>query len=201
MDQGWRRKAISELRIPGTGKVLDAATGTGDVAIEIATRMPNAIVVGTDISSGMLKAAEEKTRSRKLDSRISYVEADVLQLPFEQDSFDGAVISFGLRNVEDPQKGITELTRVVRPKGRVVVLEFSRPKSALIRLGHSLYLRAIPLLGGLVSGSSAYMYLSSSIRAFTSTVRIEELMVRAGLKNIRVIPLFFGTVSVYVGEK
>lgn len=190
----WRRAAVRWAGVRGGERVLDCATGTGDLAIAFARA--GARVTGTDFVPEMIERAKVKAPS------IAFEVADVTHLPYDDDSFDAASISFGIRNVGDPAKGIAEMARVVRPGGRVVVLEFGQPRSRAFGALYDLYRkRLLPRVGGAITGErAAYEYLESSTARFPCGEEFAELM-RSAAKFERVEwrPLTFGIAYLYRG--
>lgn len=196
----WRRAAVKESRVGPGMKVLDCATGTGDLALSFARAVqPGGRVLGTDFCAEMLEPAPEKAARAGL--QIDFQVADAMALPFEADRFDVATISFGIRNVDDPVKCLSEMARVVKPGGRVVVLEFGQP-TGLFGLLFRLYSRVVmPAVGGLLTGNrEAYEYLPRTSAAFPAAERFLDLMDRSGAFASREArPLTFGTAWIYVG--
>jgi demethylmenaquinone methyltransferase/2-methoxy-6-polyprenyl-1,4-benzoquinol methylase len=192
----WRRKAVRWSGASEGNSVLDCATGTGDLAIAFKKAVGNGRVVGTDFTPEMIELARNKS------SRIEFEVADVTALPFDDDTFDIASISFGIRNVGDPVKGIAEMARVVRPGGHVIVLEFGQPSNRLFRVVYDAYRRHfLPRLGGAVTGEGdAYDYLESSAARFPCGEEFVSLMrSAAAFKSSDVRPLTFGIAYLYRG--
>lgn len=203
IDRRWRKVAVRQLAIPDGGRVLDVATGTGDVALEIACRTaPTVRIVGTDFTQGMLVRGREKVVASQYAGRIELVNAPCESLPYPEAVFDGVTIAFGIRNVVDRAAGLREMTRVLKPGGRLVVLEFSTPRSPLFRTVYHFYFhRLLPRLGGLLSRRSAYQYLPESVQEFPDRQTFMAMMTAAGLASPRCIDLTGGIASVFVGEK
>lgn len=202
MDRGWRRQLVRALQPPNlaVGKVLDVATGTADVALDIAEAYPEAHVVGLDPSVGMLQVGERKVQKRGLD-RVELVEGDAQAMPFADDTFDASCVSFGIRNVPDRAKGLAEMARVTRHGGRVVVLELSEPQGAgPMALGARFHIRVtMPMLGRLLSSAHEYRYLQESVSAFPPAPEFAQMMRDAGIEIRAVKPLAFGAAYLYVG--
>lgn len=203
VDRRWRRIAVSQLTVPAGGRVLDVATGTGDVALEIARQTdPSVKIVGADFTQGMLVRGREKVAASPHKGRIELVNAPCEDLPHPTGTFDGATIAFGIRNVVDRERGLREMTRVLKPGGRVVVLEFATPRSRLFRAIYLCYFhQLLPRLGGLLSRRSAYQYLPESVQEFPDRQTFLGMMGEAGLTALRHIDLTGGIAVVYVGTK
>ena len=200
LDRGWRRKLIRALEVSSGGRVLDVATGTADVAIDAARAVDGLRVTGLDPSVGMLEVGRRKLRDGGLDDRIDLVVGDAQAMAFEDGAFDAACISFGIRNVPDRTLGLSEMRRVVRPGGKVVVLELGEPRRGITAPFARFHIHhVVPRLGALLSGDREYRYLAQSIRAFPEPEAFLGLMREAGLMDVRVEPLFFGVAHLYVG--
>ena len=203
IDRGWRRKAIRILRASGPKLVLDVATGTGDLAIEIAKKSPEASVVGLDISQEMLKAGRVKIAHRKLDDRIEMVKGDSEDIRYPDNTFDGITVAFGVRNFEHLDRGLREMLRVLKPGGKLIVLEFSQPYGFPFRQLFQWYFKNIlPRIGRVASTDpAAYGYLYESVQAFPEGEEFVHILQANGFKNSQCKPLTLGVCSLYVAEK
>jgi demethylmenaquinone methyltransferase/2-methoxy-6-polyprenyl-1,4-benzoquinol methylase len=203
IDRRWRTFAVAQLQIPAGGWVLDVASGTGDVALEIAARTPASVrIVGEDFTQGMLVRGREKVEKSPYRGRILLVNAPCESMPHPAAIFDGVTIAFGIRNVVDRLAGLREMCRVLKPGGRVVILEFSNPRSRLFKVLYHFYFRRIlPFLGGLLSQRSAYQYLPDSVLEFPDQSTFMALMAEAGFTELKHFDLTFGIATVYVGNR
>ncbi|MBN2644182.1 MAG: bifunctional demethylmenaquinone methyltransferase/2-methoxy-6-polyprenyl-1,4-benzoquinol methylase UbiE [Desulfuromonadaceae bacterium] len=201
IDRSWRRFAVGQLQIPPGGMVLDMATGTGDVALEIASRTPDSVmIIGEDFTQGMLLKGREKIAASPYRHRIELVNAPCEAIPHPDNLFDGVTIAFGIRNVVDRQAGLAEMCRVLKPGGRAVILEFSTPSNPLFKAIYTTYFHQIlPTIGGLLSKRSAYKYLPDSVAGFPPQEQFKSMMRDAGFIDVRHHDLTFGIASVYVG--
>ena len=201
-DRKWRRVAIRKLGDLDGARVLDVATGTGDVAVSLLQRNP-AKVVGVDIAAAMLERARLKASQCEGAERLEYVTAGAEDLPFDDAIFDAAIVAFGVRNFENMDLSLQEIHRTLRPNAPLIVLEFSRPSSAIVRWGSAVYSRyLLPAIGGLLSGEQgAYKYLPDSIRAFPSGQEFLQRMRRAGFRQLQATPMTLGIVTVYRGQR
>ncbi len=199
IDQRWRRQVVDLLQLSGSSRVLDLATGTADLALLVAQRLPQAKVVGLDPSTNMLSIGMAKVRKAGAEGRIELVHGDACQLPFEDGSFDGITMGYGIRNVTDRPRALREMSRVLRRGGRVCILETGEPTGPL-GLAARLHMRVVvPLLGGLLSGAPAeYRYLQQSTTAFPRPERFAEIMEGSGLRVLQVVPLLAGASHIYV---
>ncbi|HVM17611.1 MAG TPA: bifunctional demethylmenaquinone methyltransferase/2-methoxy-6-polyprenyl-1,4-benzoquinol methylase UbiE [Gaiellaceae bacterium] len=191
LDRRWRRFAAEAAARPGE-RVVDVCCGTGDLAVECARR--GAAVTGLDFSPAMLE------RARRKDPRIEWIEGDALQLPFADASFDGATVGFGVRNLEDLERGLAELRRVVRPGGRLAVLEITRPRGLLRPFYRVWFDAVVPLLGRVLPGGAAYTYLPASVRRFPEPDELAELLRAAGFGDVRYRLFAGGIVALHTGE-
>lgn len=203
IDKLWRKKAVSIIKRHGGKNMLDVATGTGDLAINMGKSMPDARITGIDLSEKMIGCGLAKIRSAKLDDRIQLMQADCLDLPFDDDSFDVITVAYGVRNFEKLQQGYNEMARVMKPGGMLVVIELSTPTSRWVLPFYKLYTRhIIPMVGRIVSKDvRAYTYLPESIAAVPQGQAMLSLMEKAGFKQTRHLPLTFGTCTIYIGIK
>jgi demethylmenaquinone methyltransferase / 2-methoxy-6-polyprenyl-1,4-benzoquinol methylase len=202
VDGRWRKKTVRALNLgPGPARVLDLATGTGDLAFAIAKAHPEARVVGVDPSIGMLEVGRKKAMSRKLSAQVTLVQGDAQALTFDDDTFDAACIAFGIRNVPDRARGLAEMKRVVRPGGRVCVLELGEPRRGVLGpLARFHVHHVVPRMGALISGKREYRYLQRSIAAFPPPEQFASLMTSVGLQMCEVVVLTFGVCHLYVAE-
>lgn len=195
-DRKWRRFAVSKLP---EGLILDVCSGTGDVAIEASGKCD---VVSSDFCYEMLERCSSKISTKDI-LNVSCIQNDAENLSFEDSTFDGAVVAFGIRNVADISKALSEMHRVVKKDGKVVVLEFSKPTNPIFKAGYYFYFKKIlPIIGRIFSkDDGAYSYLPSSVMAFPERDEFSKLMENPGLRNIEYHDLTFGIVTVYVGTK
>ncbi len=201
LDYGWRRRAVRALALSGQERVLDVCTGTADLAIAIAPRARQ--VVGVDFSGEMLRLGRDKVRAGPLSTKITLARGDAMRLPFADASFDAATIAFGIRNVLDPAEAGAEIRRVLRPGGRLAILEFGSPTAPGLRQLYGWYFRAVlPRIGRLVSRhDDAYSYLPASVQQFPSGPAFAALLERAGFGAVAPRPLAAGAVWLYVARK
>lgn len=199
LDRRWRRLAAAAADVSLGSRALDVCTGTGDLAFELADRVgPSGSVVGVDFSEEMLDRATAKAATKRAPA--TFAPADALDLPFDTDSFDGATVAFGARNLADLDRGLTEMARVVRPGGRVVVLEITTPRR--LRALHGLWFdRVVPRLGGLIGGDrAAYSYLPASAKRFPTPPQLAERMTSAGLTDVAWRGFMGGIVALHHGR-
>lgn len=202
IDRHWRRELVAFAEAQGGERVLDVATGTGDVAIEFARSSRAGEIAGVDLSAGMLQVGRDKLARLRLANRIALRNGDALALPFDDGSFDVVTIAFGLRNLPDYARGAAEMARVLRPGGRAVVLEFLPPRGAAL-VAYRAYLSTfLPLTGRLVSGSKeAYRYLAASVRGFISEDDVRMLLSGAGFARVESRRVTLGVAGLYRGVK
>jgi demethylmenaquinone methyltransferase/2-methoxy-6-polyprenyl-1,4-benzoquinol methylase len=203
IDRRWRTKAVRLLKYREGSRILDVATGTGDVALEIALRTPDSVkITGADFCKEMVDLGAVKVAASPYAARIDLKVAACEDLPFANETFDSVTIAFGIRNVVDRRLGLAEMWRVTRPGGRVIILEFSTPRSLLFRQLYYFYFRRLlPVVGGLFSRYNAYKYLPDSVLEFPSQEEFSRMMSEAGFRNIHLHELTFGIATIYVGEK
>jgi demethylmenaquinone methyltransferase/2-methoxy-6-polyprenyl-1,4-benzoquinol methylase len=199
MHHQWRRRAADLARVAPGARVLDVATGTGDLAFELAGRVaPGGEVIGGDFSEAMLAIARRKASERGLTVRFQ--PANALELPFADNEFDAATVGFGVRNFSDLDRGLREMTRVVRPGGRVVILEMTTPQRPPLSTFFSLWFdRVVPVLGRLAGDPEAYAYLPNSVRRFPGPSELAGRLARAGLVDVRYIVTAGGIIALHVG--
>jgi demethylmenaquinone methyltransferase/2-methoxy-6-polyprenyl-1,4-benzoquinol methylase len=201
IDQSWRKKTVRSLELKAGAKVLDLATGTGDLAIMVSRMHPDVTIVGVDPSEKMLEVGQKKLIESALTDRIQLKVGDAQALEFPDRTFDGLCIAFGIRNVPDRLKGLREMARVTKAGGRVAILELSEPRGGVLGpLARFHVHNVVPAVGALLSGAPEYRYLQKSIAAFPPSEEFEALMNQAGLRIVASTPLTFGVCHLYVGE-
>jgi demethylmenaquinone methyltransferase / 2-methoxy-6-polyprenyl-1,4-benzoquinol methylase len=195
-DARWRRRAARAAAPPEGGRALDVACGSGKLTAELRRLVPRGLVAGLDFSGQMLRVAAAE------EPGPCYVRGDGLRLPFRDGAFDAVTVAFGLRNFVDPERGLREMRRVLRPGGRAVVLEFVRPRPGPIGAAYRAYLvHGLPRVGGLVSGdASAYRYLSQTVDDYRAPEELVSLAAGAGWRGPRIELLTLGTVGLLTGE-
>jgi demethylmenaquinone methyltransferase/2-methoxy-6-polyprenyl-1,4-benzoquinol methylase len=199
----WRRRAVDLAGVGPGDRVLDVATGTGDLALELARRVaPNGEVVGTDFSERMLELARNKaTTATPSLAGLRFEAANALALPYPDDQFDAATVGFGARNFSDLDQGLREMSRVVRPGGRVVVLEVTTPTRPPLSTFFKLWFdRVVPVLGRMAGQEQAYSYLPASVKRFPAPEQLAATMSRSGMRNIHYVLTAGGIVTMHVGE-
>jgi demethylmenaquinone methyltransferase / 2-methoxy-6-polyprenyl-1,4-benzoquinol methylase len=202
-DRIWRRRAINIIsKSFKSPSIIDVATGTGDLAIE-ALRLNPSRILGIDISGKMLEIGREKIQRKGLSEKIDLIYGDSENIPFNDDFFDVAMVAFGVRNFSDPLKGLSEMKRVVRTGGMIMVLEFSKPKSFPFKPLYNFYFKNIlPVFGRLFSkDKSAYTYLPASVMKFPDNEDFLKLLVKAGFSEPKQVKLTGGVASIYTGFK
>jgi demethylmenaquinone methyltransferase/2-methoxy-6-polyprenyl-1,4-benzoquinol methylase len=203
IDRRWRKQAVNLLSYRAGSRILDVATGTGDVALEIARVTPVSVKIsGADFCSEMVELGQAKVSQSPYADRIEMVVAPCEDLPFPDETFDSVTIAFGIRNVVDRKLGLAEMWRVLRPGGRLIILEFSTPRSQLFRQIYYFYFRQLlPVIGGLFSTYNAYKYLPDSVLEFPSQNDFAAMIEDVGFKRVKIEELTFGIASIYVGDK
>ncbi len=199
----WRKKAIGFIKDLQPSNLLDVATGTADVAIMAQKVLNIPSVIGIDISDGMLEIGRKKVEERGLDKKITLLNGDSAALPFENNSFDAVTVAFGVRNFQHLEKGLAEILRVLRPGGKLVVLEFSRPKLPAVKMFYNFYMKRIAAnIGRVISKNNcAYEYLDESIQKFPVAKDFLKIMQNIGYSNTTLKPLSLGICSIYCGTK
>lgn len=202
LDKRWRRLLIDSLALGPAAEVLDVATGTADVAIAIAEAHPDARVVGLDPSDAMLAVGRDKVAGAGLAERVQLVAGDAQHMAdFADDRFDGACISFGIRNVPDRERALAEMARVTKPGGRVGILELAEPRDGWLAPAARFHIHTVvPRLGAWISGDAEYAYLAKSIEAFPPPEVFSERMAASGLDVLAVTPMSFGAAHLYVAS-
>jgi len=203
IDISWRKRLIKELKKYNPKLVLDMATGTADLAIMAGKALPDTKIIGIDLSPGMVARGVEKVEKYELQSQIEIKVGDSEKIRAERASFDGAMVSFGVRNFENLRLGLSELHRVLEPGKPLLVLEFTKPTIFPVKQVFNLYFRVIlPLIGKLLSKDKrAYTYLYESVQAFPGYDDFKQIMQEVGFKNCRWHALSFGICCLYIGEK
>lgn len=200
-DMRWRRFVVKQAKVPSGGALLDLATGTGDIAFEALNTVPNATVVGADFALPMMEVGQ----TLPLGKRVHWTAADALELPYASSTFDAVVSGYLMRNVIDIPRTLSEQKRVLRPGGRIVILETTPPPNNIFKPFILIHLKyGIPLLGRLIGGKSAadaYKYLPESTQAFKNPEELAVLMRQAGYVNVVYRTFMFGTMAVHTGEK
>lgn len=203
IDKRWRKSAAKKIKCRPGGRVLDIATGTGDMALEAARITDNTVnIIGVDFCSAMVEIGRNKLDASPLSNRVALGVASCEALPFHNDTFDSATIAFGIRNVADRNLGLREILRTLLPGGRIVILDFSNPKSRLFKAVYHFYFRRLlPTIGGMFSDSGAYRYLPDSVLEFPDQKTFKNIMIEAGFENVDHTDYTFGIVTCYMGEK
>lgn len=205
MDKGWRARAVRELSLTGSERVLDMCTGTGDFAIEAATSAAGRAgsVIGIDFAAEMLRVARTKLQRANLHRTILLVRGDATSIPLPGNSMDAAMVGFGIRNVVDRERAIREFSRVLRPGGRLAILEPGAPKIPGVQTLHLWYLRyLLPFMGRMFSKhGEAYAYLPASVEQFPPPEVFAALLSQNGFTAVRAVPLTFGIVYLYVATR
>ena len=204
IDRRWRIRAVRSLQLTGRERILDLCTGTGDLAIAAVRAQPSAArVIGVDFSGAMLRVGEQKLRRARLDARIAMVQGDATRIPLGDQSVDAVTIGFGIRNVENMDAACAELYRVMKPRGRLAILEFAVPTLPVFGAVYGWYVnRVLPRIGRALSrNNSAYAYLPASISAFATPDEFVKILRQAGFGEIEPIQLMMGSVILYTAQK
>jgi len=205
IDRYWRWRAVRRLRLKPGVPVLDTCTGTGDLALAIARAGKGEVdVVGSDFCHAMLEIADQKAERRQSPESVRFLEADSQELPFSDQTFQCVTVAFGLRNIADTARGLSEMFRVCKPGGQVMVLEFSRPRVPGLRQSYEFYFRnVLPRIGQWFARNdkSAYKYLPESVGQFPDGEQLAEMMRAAGLVDVRFTPLTCGVATIYEGTR
>lgn len=201
LDQGWRRATVSALELRPHSRILDLATGTADMALEVLRRQPSAQVVGIDPSVQMLGVGRDKVSAQGLDGHIRLEQGEAESLPYEDDTFDGVCMAYGIRNVADRPAGLREMARVTRADGRVAILEATDVRSGpLAPLARFHVYQVVPRVGALLSNAEEYRYLQTSITAFPAPEEFAEIMDSCGLEVLKIKKMTFGANTLFVAR-
>ena len=205
MDRYWRHKTVKRLAPSSDSRVLDICCGTGDLAIAISKATAGKCeVIASDFCNEMLEIGRKKQEKLALEKPVAFIEADAQELPFESDQFDIVSVAFGLRNVQDTDRGLREMQRVCKPNGKVAVLEFSNPRTQPLKSLYLFYFKHIlPKVGQFLARNTknAYNYLPSSVSEFPAYEQLVERMETSGLSDVNYYPMTFGVATLYVGSK
>lgn len=203
IDISWRKKAIAELKSLRPNIILDVATGTADVALLLHKILSPSKIEGIDISAGMLDFGRKKIREKGLENSITLSEADSASIPFSNNHFDAVTVSFGVRNFQHLERGLKEMYRVLKPGGKLVVLEFSKPTTAGFKQFYQLYMNIItPSVGKIFSNNkAAYAYLNESVQAFPEGITFLNILNEVGFTQTYLKKLSFGICTIYCGSK
>ena len=202
LDKSWRKKAIQTLGPKADGLYLDIGAGTGDLSYGLAKAQPTAKVIGLDPSFGMLTFGKKKARDAAIEDRVTFTMGDAMALPFSDNRFDGVILGFCIRNVENRAGALGEMQRVLKPGGRLTILELTTPEHGLQALLHKIHTTTtIPAAARLLSLSRAYSYLVRSVRAFPVSSEFDGQVQAAGFVATSFTPLTFGTATIFTGVK
>ncbi|MFV0304958.1 MAG: bifunctional demethylmenaquinone methyltransferase/2-methoxy-6-polyprenyl-1,4-benzoquinol methylase UbiE [Moheibacter sp.] len=202
IDVSWRKKVVKSIVKAKPQTILDIATGTGDLAIQMANAT-NAQITGFDLSAGMLEVGRKKVATQKLQDRIKMIQGDAENMPFEDNTFDCITVAFGVRNFENLQKGLDDIYRVLKPGGKFIILEFSQPESFPMKQLYSFYSKQIlPKIGKQISkDQSAYTYLPDSVKAFPYGEAMKNILKKSNFSQTLDKKLTFGIASIYESSK
>lgn len=203
IDRGWRKKGLSTLKKLNPQSILDIATGTGDLAIQAYDILKPQSILGTDISEGMMEVGRQKAAKASLSDIIRFERQDCMDLKLEDNSFDAAMVAFGVRNFEDLDKGLKEILRVLKPGGQLMILELSSPQYFPMKQAYWLYSKLfIPTIGRLISkDKTAYSYLPKSIKAFIQGKEMTNALRKNGFKEASYKTYTFGICTMYLASK
>lgn len=203
IDKHWRKAAIDSLRPYRPQHILDVATGTGDFAILATRELHPKELLGVDLSEGMMSVGRQKVKEARLDNIIRFQKEDCLNLTLESDSFDAVMVAYGIRNFEDLDKGLREMHRVLRPNGRLVIIELTSPTRFPMKQLFWLYSHVLmPTLGKLISrDSKAYAYLPATMEAFPQGEVMQQILQKAGFKEVKFKRFTFGLSTMYCAKK
>lgn len=202
-DLKWRRRVLKLVKSKNPDSILDIATGTGDLAIKFAENINATRIVGLDLSEGMLSMAQKKVNGTRLENKVKFIKGDSESLPFEDESFDVITVSFGIRNFENLEKGLSEIRRTLKTGGLFVILETSVPQKFPFRQGYFMYTKGIlPIIGRLFSRDKvAYRYLSESASVFPHGKTLNNILSKIGFIDIENRPQTFGVATIYIASK
>lgn len=203
IDKHWRRDAVKNIRSRCAGRVLDIATGTGDMALEAAKATdPSVTIIAVDFCPAMVDIARNKIIASPWRDRVALGVASCEALPFQNNVYDSAIIAFGIRNVVNRLLGLEEIFRILQPGGRIIILEFSTPQSKIVKTVYHFYFRRLlPAIGGLFSDSGAYRYLPDSVLEFPDQDAFKKMLIEAGFENVSHSVYTCGIVTCYLGDK
>ena len=203
IDVKWRKKVIKMVVNTNPESILDIATGTGDLAIQFAEKTQASKIIGLDLSEGMLSVAQKKVKNKSYEKKLSFVKGDSEALPFEDNSFDVITVSFGVRNFENLEKGLSEILRVLKKGGLFVILETSVPTKFPFKQGYTIYAKGIlPLIGSIFSKDKvAYKYLSESASIFPHGEALNNILRKIGFIEVKNKPQTFGVATIYTATK
>jgi demethylmenaquinone methyltransferase/2-methoxy-6-polyprenyl-1,4-benzoquinol methylase len=202
-DVAWRKRTVFEMKFFNTNRFLDVATGTGDLALDCANTYPEVNVTGIDFVQEMVNNGLKKVDAQYLNNRVELKWGDATQIEFDDNSFDVTAIAFGIRNIPDKEKALSEMKRIIVPDGQLMVLELTTPELGFWRNVYSFYLNGVlpKLAKWFTKNPAAYEYLADSIMNFPTRREFLALMESMGLKNCKAIPLTFGVCTLYIGKK
>ncbi len=202
-DVAWRKRTVFEMKFFNTNRFLDVATGTGDLALDCANTYPEVNVTGVDFVQEMVNNGLKKVDAQYLNNRVELKWGDATQIEFDDNSFDVTAIAFGIRNIPDKEKALSEMKRIIVPDGQLMVLELTTPELGFWRNVYSFYLNGVlpKLAKWFTKNPAAYEYLADSIMNFPTRREFLALMESMGLKNCKAIPLTFGVCTLYIGQK